>query len=60
MINYEEKELDIDRDLCFLYLKCDTVDEARRRAYIIATLTYDIHRGLFVGLATSEMLQDPF
>jgi hypothetical protein len=43
VIDYEQKQLDIDRDLSFIKVKCQSVEEARRRAYVIAALTYDIH-----------------
>jgi len=43
VIDYEQKQLDIDRDLSFIKVKCQSVEEARRRAYVIGALTYDIH-----------------
>ena len=60
VINHYAKELDIDQDLCFVKVTCNSVDEAKRRAYIVASLTYDIHQGIFVRMATSEMLEDAF
>jgi hypothetical protein len=41
-------------------ITCNTVDEAKRRAYILAALTYDIRQRIFVNLATDDMLIDPF
>jgi hypothetical protein len=55
-----EKSLDIDRSLWFLRMIFPSIDEARRRAYLLAALTYDLNSGLFVRLDTQEMLQDPF
>ena len=52
--------MDIDRNLYFLEINCGTVDEARRRAIVLAYLTYDMTRHLFVKLSTSQMLEDPF
>lgn len=55
-----EKALDIDRSLSFIRIVFSSIEEARRRAYLIAALTFDLHSGLFVRMATKEMLQDPF
>lgn len=52
--------MDIDRDLYFLKIQCATVEEARKRALVMAYLTYDMTRHLFVKLATGTMLEDPF
>ena len=60
IINYHLKELDVDRDLTFVQITCNTIDEAKRRAYILAALTYDVHQSIFVNLATDDMLIDPF
>jgi hypothetical protein len=54
------KEVDVDHGLCFLQVTCNNIDEAKRRAYILAALTYDIRSRIFVNFATAEMLQDPF
>ena len=52
--------MDIDRTLSFIQVTCNSTEEAKRRAYVIAALTYDIHQGIFVRMSTSEMLEDPF
>ena len=52
--------MDIDRNLYFLEINCGSVEEARRRAMVMAYLTYDMTRHLFVKLSTSKMLEDPF
>ena len=52
--------LDINRDLNFVQLKCSTVEEAKRRACVLAYLTYNVHSQVFVQLSTSKMLEDPF
>ena len=52
--------MDIDRNLYFLQINCGSVDEARRRAIVMAYLTYDMTRHLFVKLSTGKMLEDPF
>ena len=52
--------MDIDRNLYFLQINCGSIEEARRRAVVMAYLTYDMTRHLFVKLNTSKMLEDPF
>ena len=56
VINYEKNQLDIDRNLYFVSVKCASIDEARRRSVVIALLTYDIHSNLFLQMQTAEML----
>lgn len=60
IIQYQNCRMDIDRNLYFLQINCGSVEEARRRAIVMAYLTYDMTRHLFVKLATSKMLEDPF
>jgi hypothetical protein len=52
--------MDIDRSLYFLKISCASVLEARKRALVLAYLTYDMTRHVFVKLNTSEMLENPF
>eukprot|EP00347_Sterkiella_histriomuscorum_P006457 403352701 len=60
VVNYEKSQVDLDRNLYFLQMKCHSIDEAKRRALTLALLTYDIHRHVFLQIHTSDMLQDPF
>ena len=53
IMNYANCKMDIDRNLYFLQLNCGTVEEARRRAIVMAYLTYDMTRHLFVKMSTS-------
>lgn len=52
--------MDIDRNLYFVKISCSTVEEARKRAIVMAYLTYDMTRHLFVKLHSGEMLENPF
>jgi len=52
--------MDIDRNLYFIKMTCASVEEARKRALVMAYLTYDMTRHLFVQLSTGEMLEDPY
>lgn len=52
--------MDIDRNLSFLKISCSSVLEARKRALVLAYLTYDMTRHVFVKLNTGEMLENPF
>ena len=60
IMDYQNCQIDIDRNLYFLQINCGSVDEARRRAIVMAYLTYDMTRHLFVRMSTSKMLEDPF
>ena len=48
--------MDIDRNLYFVKIACANVEEARKRATVMAYLTYDMTRHLFVKLSTGRML----
>lgn len=60
VLNYKRCKMDIDRNLCFLKMSCSSVLEARKRALVLAYLTYDMTRHIFVKLNTGEMLENPF
>jgi hypothetical protein len=60
IINYRNVKMDIDRNLYFVKISCSSIEEARRRAIVMAYLTYDMTRHLFVKLHTGEMLENPF
>jgi hypothetical protein len=59
-MDYKRCKMDIDRNLYYLKITCSTVLEARRRALVLAYLTYDMTRHIFVKLNTGEMLENPF
>ena len=52
--------MDIDRNMFFLKITCSSVQEARKRALIMAYLTYDMIRHVFVKMNTGEMLEHPY
>lgn len=52
--------MDIDRSLVFMKITCSSVEEARKRALVLAYLTYDMTRHIFVKLSTADMLQNPY
>lgn len=60
ILNYKKCKMDIDRNLYFMKIVCSSPDEARRRALVLAYLTYDMTRHIFVKLNTSEMLENPY
>ena len=60
VMNYERCRMNIDTNLYFLQMQCESVEEARRRAIVLAYLTYDMTRHLFVKVATGAMLEHPF
>jgi hypothetical protein len=59
-MDYKRCKMDIDRNLYYLKITCNSVLEARRRALVLAYLTYDMTRHIFVKLNTGEMLENPF
>lgn len=52
--------MDIDRSLYFLKVKCASVLEAKRRVLVLAYLTYDMTRHVFLKMNTGEMLENPY
>ena len=52
--------MDIDRNLYYLKIPCSSVLEARKRALVLAYLTYDMTRHIFVKLNTGTMLENPY
>lgn len=52
--------MDVDRNLSFLKMATSSVAEAKRRALVMAYLTYDMTRHSFVKLNTASMLENPF
>lgn len=52
--------MDIDRNLYWIKIQCSSVEEARKRALVMAYLTYDMTRHIFVKLNTGQMLESPF
>jgi hypothetical protein len=59
-VDYQNCSIDIDRNLYFVRIICNSVEEARKRAIVLAYLTYDMTRHIFVKFSTSKMLEDPF
>lgn len=60
IMNYKRCKTDIDRSLYYLKIPCASILEARKRALVIAYLTYDMTRHIFVKLNTGEMLENPY
>lgn len=60
ILNYKECKMDIDRNLYFLKINCSSILEARKRALVLAYLTYDMTRHIFVKLNTGQMLENPY
>lgn len=60
IVNYKRCKSDIDRNLYFLKISCNSILEARKRALVLAYLTYDMTRHIFVKMNTGEMLENPY
>jgi len=52
--------MDIDRSLYFVKMSCASIAEAKKRALVMAYLTYDMTRHIFVKLNTGVMLENPY
>jgi len=52
--------MDLDRNLYFVKIQCSSVAEAQKRALVLAYLTYDMARHIFVKLSTGAMLENPY
>lgn len=59
-MRHSKCQIDIDRNLNFLKIACRDVEEAKRRAVVLAYLTFDMTNQSFVQLSTGSMLEDPF
>lgn len=55
-----KKVADVPVNLNFVQINCVNIEEARKRAAIIAFLTYDLKNRSFVKMFTQSMLEDPF
>jgi hypothetical protein len=60
IVNYNNCQMDIDRNLFFVKMQCSSVEEAQKRALVLAYLTYDMTRHIFVKLNTGTMLENPY
>jgi hypothetical protein len=59
IIDYKMQQFDVDRDCNYIELNCSSVEEAKKRALVLAYLTYDIRMHNFVRLNTSKMMENP-
>lgn len=60
VVNHNRCQMDIDRNLYWIKIQCSSVEEARKRALVMAYLTYDMTRHNFIKLNTGQMLESPF
>ena len=60
VIDYKRCKMSIDHSLFWVKMKCASVEEAKKRAIVLAYLTYDLTRQQFVKFHTSSMLHNPF
>jgi hypothetical protein len=60
VVDHRKCSIDVDRSLYYLKMSCGTVEEAKKRALVLAYLTYDLTRHIFVKLNTSSMLANPY
>ena len=54
VIDYSKQAIDVDRSCYYVEVQCSTVEEARKRALVLAYLTYDLREHNFVRLSTAN------
>lgn len=59
IIDYHRQQTDVDRQCYYIEINSSSVDEAKKRALVLAYLTYDVREHNFVGLNTAEMMANP-
>lgn len=59
VINYKKQETDVDRDCYYIQINTSSVEEAKKRALVLAYLTYDLRNHNFVRLTTGAMMENP-
>lgn len=52
--------IDVDRQCYYVEINCATVEEAKRRATVLAYLTYDLRAHNFIRLSSATMLANPY
>ena len=59
IIDYRKQAIDVDRQCYYIELNCSSIDEAKKRALVLAYLTYDLRNHNFVHLNTAMMMENP-
>ena len=49
----------MDREAYYIEVNCSSTDEAKKRALVLAYLTYDVREVNFVRLNSSRMMENP-
>lgn len=52
IVNYRHKSIDLQKGLKFIEIRCGSVQEARRRALLVALLTYYFKQQFFIRVFT--------
>jgi hypothetical protein len=59
VIDYTKQKIDVDRQAYYIQVNCQSVEEAKRRALVLAYLTYDVRRHNFVRLMSGSLMANP-
>jgi len=59
VINFRKQQIDVDRGCYYIELNSSSVEEAKKRALVLAYLSYDLRIHNFVRLNTSAMMENP-
>jgi hypothetical protein len=60
IVNYRHKTIDLQKGLKFIEMRCGSVEEARKRALLVALLTFFFRQQLFVRVFTQRQLEEGF
>ena len=60
IVNYRHKTIDLQKGLKFIEMRCGSVEEARKRALLVALLTFFFRQQLFVRVFTQKQLEEGF
>jgi len=59
VIDFRRQQLDVDRSCYYIELNTSSVEEAKKRALVLAYLTYDLRNHNFVRLNSAAMMANP-
>lgn len=59
IIDYQKQQIDVDKSCYYIEISTSSVEEAKKRALVLAYLTYDVRTHNFVRLNTRSMMENP-
>ena len=59
IIDYNLQQIDVDRNCYYIEINTSSVEEAKKRALVLAYLTYDLREHNFVRMNSAKMMENP-